>query len=213
VSCSRQPGACDTAQAGIHRRIGVRARPLRSITWRFTREGIGVTARRRVRARFACVRLRANEVKRRRQYGCIDHWIAEHVLDTPWLSEKRTAPAMRPTMKDEVFELLSPSKVAAPEDDEPSVTWTSRGTPISPTSIAVPLMVPVTPYPVTAVPLGRRCSSMVPKLSADRATQLPFSEVRSTTVFTEVPSRGWPAGAHGGNDGSDEMANPESVRS
>ena len=42
------------------------------------------------------------------------HWIAEHVLDAPWLSANRTAPAMRPTMRDDDFELVSPSKVAAP---------------------------------------------------------------------------------------------------
>jgi len=69
------------------------------------------------------------------------------VLDAPWLSMKRTAPVTRPTTNLDDRDVTSPSNVAAPPVVDDSVTRTSRVTPISPTSVPVPVMVPVTPYP------------------------------------------------------------------
>jgi len=54
---------------------------------------------------------------------------------------------------------------------------------------------------------------MVPRLAEERATQFPFSRARTTTVFTDVPSRGNPTGVHGGSAGSVDAANPVSVSS
>ncbi len=67
------------------------------------------------------------------QYGCIDHWIAEQVLDVSWLSLKRSAPVMRPVTKEDPDQTNDPSTVAGPAPAAArSVMRTSLAPPLTP---------------------------------------------------------------------------------